>query len=64
MKYGQLVETGLRLAKSTNKVVIKKIKQILFRLSVLRWTRRGLLAREPFFRYDLHVSMASRIKRD
>lgn len=39
MKYGQLVETGLRLAdlaKSTNKVVIKKIKQILFRLSVLR----------------------------
>ena len=36
MKYGQLVETGLRLAKSTNKVVIQKIKQILFRLSVLR----------------------------
>lgn len=36
MKYGQLVETGLRLAKGTNKVVIKKIKQILFRLSVLR----------------------------
>ena len=34
--WNEIWAAGLRLAKSTNKVVIKKIKQILFRLSVLR----------------------------
>ena len=34
MKYGQLVETGLRFAKSTNKVVIKKSKKLSKSFSV------------------------------
>ena len=34
--WNEIWATGLGLAKCTNKVVIKRIKQILFRLSVLR----------------------------
>ena len=46
--WNEIWATKLRLAKSSNKVVIKKIKQILFRFSVLREQGEVSIAREPF----------------